>query len=226
MRKITKSGPPNKLTTYKLKRNLQDLAYRPTYGDIDKDVYDDTLISLLNEQGWVCGYCQQKITSIKTSSIEHHCEQTICNGTNGRTDKTLDYRNMLAVCPGKIGRENYCDTNKANFNKGNGLPINISPWNQSHVNRISYSSSGLIKSTNAIHNEEIDKILNLNNIKILKKRRADKFAYLLSISGNPSIKRNKDKLKRILERDLIFGSNKFSNSFPGMSEYMLKLFCS
>jgi uncharacterized protein (TIGR02646 family) len=226
MRKITKSRPPNKLTSYKLKRNPQDSTYRPTYSDIDKDVYDDTLISLLNEQGWICGYCQQKITSIKASSIEHQCEHTICNGSNGRLNKTLDYKNMLAVCPGRIGKEQFCDTNKANFTVASGLPISISPWNQSHINRIKYSSSGLIKSTNSNHNDEIDRILNLNNKKILKNRRASKFAILLSNSGDPSVKRNKDKLKRLLERDLIFGNNKFSNSFPGMSEYMLKLFCS
>ncbi len=226
MRKITKSSPPNELITYKLKRNPDDPQYRPTYEDIDKDVYDAILVSLLNEQGWVCGYCQQKITSINSSTIEHHCEQTICNGTNGRPDKRLDYRNMLAVCPGNVGKEQFCDTNKAKFTEGNGLPINVSPWDQSHINRISYSSSGLIKSTNKTHNKEIDEILNLNNRDILKKRRADKYSYFLSQSGNPSNRKNKEKLKRLLERDLIYGNNKFSNSFPGMSEYMLKLFCS
>ena len=107
MRKIDKKKSPNSLTTYKLKRNPDDALYKPTYKEMDQVVYVNTLTSLLNEQGWICGYCQQKISNIKNSTIEHHCEQTICNGENGRRDKTLDYKNMLAVCLGSIGNEQY-----------------------------------------------------------------------------------------------------------------------
>ena len=109
---IDKTQPPALLTTYKLQIGA-------SYDDIDKNVYDATLLALLNEQGWICGYCQQKITNSKNATIEHYCERAIFNGTGGKPDLTLDYTNMMAVCPGKGDGELHCDENKSNF-KGTG----------------------------------------------------------------------------------------------------------
>ncbi|WP_374173233.1 hypothetical protein [Flavobacterium tructae] len=214
MRKISKNTPPKLLTTYKKQIGA-------SYDDIDKNVYDATLLALLNEQGWVCGYCQQKIAVPQNATIEHYCEKSICNGTGGTADLTLDYTNMMAVCLGKTTNDTHCDEKKSKFRLATGLPIEISPWNTAHIKAISYTSTGTIKSSNTRHNTEIDKILNLN-ISYLKKNRKSKFVSLLKAAGNISVKKGKDRLKKILNDELVIGNNRYPSSFPGMCEYMMK----
>lgn len=214
MRKISKNSPPTLLTTYKKQIGA-------SYDDIDKNVYDATLLALLNEQGWVCGYCQQTISEAKNATIEHYCEKSICNGTGGTLDLTLVYTNMMAVCPGKAIKDTHCDEKKSKFSPATGLPISVSPWNAAHINAISYTNSGSIKSSIKKHNEEINNILNLN-ISYLKKNRKSKFVSLLKAAGDISVKKGKDKLKKLLSDELVIGNNRYPNSFPGMSEYMMK----
>lgn len=214
MRKIRKSSPPALLTTYKKQIGA-------SYDDIDKVVYDATLLGLLNEQGWVCGYCQQTISEAKNATIEHYCEKSICNGKGGRPDLRLEYTNMMAVCPGKAIDDTHCDEKKFLFKLGKGLPINISPWNQAHINAVSYTNSGTIKSSIKTHDNEINNILNLN-ISYLKRKRKSKFIGLLKAAGDISGKKGKDKLKKLLSDELVIGNHRYPNSFPGMCEYMMK----
>ena len=128
---------------------------------------------------------------------------------------------MMAVCPGYAISDTHCDEKKSKFNPATGLPIDISPWNDAHINAISYTSSGTIKSSIARHNDELDRILNLN-ISYLKKNRKSKFVSLLKAAGDISKKKGKDKLEKILNDELVIGNNRYPNSFPGMCEYMIK----
>lgn len=223
MRRIIKSRPPQTLLTYIGKRNPEDPAYRTTYDGLDSDEIDDLKTALLNEQGWVCGYCMQQINK-SNMSIEHHCEQTICNGKNGTVDKTLYYTNMLAVCAGKRTKEIHCDTKKSQFDITTGLPMNLSPWITAHSNTISYSTTGYIKSSNTVYENEINKFINLNT-PYLRDLRGSKFREVFKRSKSSTGIINLDKMKRILEKDLVKGDFKFSNNFPGLSEYMLAKYC-
>lgn len=224
MRKINKAQPPFSLITYCQSTSQEDPNYKPTYEDLDTQERKDLKKSLLNEQGWVCGYCMQRISE-DNMKIEHHCEQTICNGENETTDRTLDYTNMLAVCMGDAGRkELHCDSKKSQFDSSTGLPMKVSPWKSAHMNAISYSSNGLVKSEIPLHDGEIKNILSLNTPH-LKDLREKKFRKIYSASKNPRPAIIKAKMKRILEDDLQKAGNKFTNSFPGMSEYMLKKYC-
>jgi len=225
MRRINKQDPPDDFTNYKKTSNPDDSIYKPTFSEMDKEVKDNLRKSLLDEQGWVCGYCQQKFSNEYKCKIEHHCEQSICNGENDTQDRTLDYTNLLAVCYGNSGlKEKHCDSQKSDFSIANGLPIEVNPWIAAHMNSISYHSSGLIKSSRLKHNDEINVILNLNNRR-LKNLRAKKYVFFIKNSGDLNLRKGQDKLRRLLENDLAVGNRKFSNEFPGMSEYMLKKFC-
>ncbi|WP_298392234.1 hypothetical protein [Flavobacterium sp.] len=224
MRRIIKLAPPTSLLTYIGKRNPEDPAYLPTYDGLDTKEIDDLKTALLNEQGWVCGYCMQKINK-DNMSIEHHCEQTICNGENGTTDRTLDYTNMLAVCSGKRAKELHCDTKKSQFNEASGLPMRISPLIEAHMSTISYTTTGYVKSSNtAVYDNEINRFLNLNT-PYLRELRGRKFREIFKISKSSTGTTNFDKMRRILEKDLQIGNNKFSNNFPGLSEYLLNRYC-
>ncbi len=219
MRRITKSPQPNILQEYRRKIGA-------SYAVIDKVVYDAVLLSLLNEQGWVCGYCQQQIKNISRASIEHFCEQSICNGQNGTEDLRLSYSNMMAVCPGDAGLyQLHCDAKKATFANTPRLPIQVSPWNHAHMAAIKYTSTGIVDSSFERHAAEINEVLNLN-LKLLKEKRKDKYLAFFSVSKYKDRTKEKEKMRRLLQSDLQKNGNKFSNDFPGLSEWMIQKYCS
>jgi len=216
MKLIIKNQPPRSFETYCNQTGAN-------YNDIDPDVKDDLNEALLNEQGWLCGYCQQKIKDMDRMSIEHHCEQSICNGQNGTVDKRLDYKNMMAVCLGKTGRELHCDSSKATFKVGTGLPIQVSPWINAHIAGIKYSSVGTIKSFNPNHSRELDTILYLN-LEYLKNLRKNIWVLLFKAAQDKNGQVMKDKMRRLTERNVAKLGNKYPEAFPGLYEYMFKKF--
>jgi len=219
MRLIKKANEPSLLQNYRRQDNA-------TYEDLDKEVKEELRHSLIGEQLGVCAYCQMKLV---VTSIEHHCERSICNGTNNTQDRRLDYGNLFAVCPGKNGKptELYCDTKKADISKKatDLLPMNINPLNPAHISTIRYATSGTISSTNATYKKELNVILNLN-AGFLREMRREKWIKFFSKSRNRQKVVNFAKMKVLLEKDLAKKEGKFTNHFPGLAEYMLKKFCS
>lgn len=119
----------------------------------------ETKEQLLKEQNNLCAYCTRSI-NFKNMKLEHWCARSTCP-----TDRSLDYSNMLAACKGISGKEQHCDTSKAD------ILINLDPRNQNHIQQISYKmSTGKIQSSNSTHQHEIDQVLRLN-IDTLKKER-------------------------------------------------------
>lgn len=200
-------------------------ASNAAFDDMDTNVKEDLRDSLIAEQEGICAYCQQILKKDKIK-IEHHCERSICDGTNNTIDRRLDYSNLLAVCLGRGGVNNelHCDSKKATFNRNNGLPIVVLPSNLAHVRTIKYSSTGLISSSNETFNQEIQEILNLN-IEHIKAARKKKWLMIFSHSRNKSGQPNKEKMAKLIEADLAIRDCKFINPYPGLSEYMRIKFC-
>lgn len=218
MRWIKKNAPPYEFQAYVKVENA-------TYGDMDGEIKDGLRKALFDEQLGVCAYCQKKLNIAKTK-IEHHCEQSICNGKNNTQDRRLDYTNLLLVCPGKGGEDNdlHCDTSKAEDDKRKFLPMQINPIMRNHILTISYTTNGRIRSTNQLYNSELNEILNLN-IDYLKDMRKEKWRFIYGRSMNKNGSLNKSRMKKILDDDLAKKDNKFTNDFPSMSEYMKTKFC-
>lgn len=218
MRHIRKKNQPGSFQRYINASNA-------SFDDMDSDVKEDLRNSLVEEQQGVCAYCQQILRKNKIK-IEHHCERSICNGQNGIPDRRLDYANLLAVCLGQGGLENelHCDSKKATFHSGNGLPITVNPINISHIQTIKYSSTGGISSSNSLYNKEIDEILNLN-IPYIKAARKKKWLMIFRNSLSKSKEVNKDKMKKLLDADLATQAGSFISPFPGLNEFMKKKFC-
>ena len=63
---------------------------------------------------------------------------------------------MLICCPGHIGEDEHCDRKKGN------QEISFSPLDSAFINTLTYTSNGIIASSNPVYNEEINSILNLN----------------------------------------------------------------
>ncbi|MFK7983714.1 MAG: hypothetical protein AB8G86_27305 [Saprospiraceae bacterium] len=226
MRLIKKTNAPSSFQQYIVQPNA-------TFEDMDAHVKEDLRLSLFKEQYGVCAYCQRKLPTKNgvpipfKVKIEHHCEQSICNGKNGFSNLTLVYKNLFLVCLG-VGPNStdfHCDTHKATLSITKGLPMQFIPTKKSHIDTIKYSKGGNLTS-NDFFNTEINNILKLN-IDYLKERRRKSRAKILSLSKDSSTRGyNKTKMKRILEEILAKKNGCFINHFPGLYEYMLKKFCS
>jgi uncharacterized protein (TIGR02646 family) len=203
MRLINKNTPPASFQHYIKQKGA-------SYKEIDDNVKVDLKKSLLEEQDYLCAYCQQKI-NINNMKIEHHCEQSICNGTNGQPDRRLDYTNLFAVCAGKAGKVLHCDSMKATDEDRKHLPIDLLPTQKPHIATISYKGSGLLASSNNKFDLEIDAVLNLNT-PMLKELRKKRWNSIFKNSKNDKVKR-----LRLLKKEIDKKS-----SFTGMFEYMLK----
>ncbi len=77
------------------------------YDDMDTPTKNAIKDQLLAEQYYLCAYCMRRIDS-KSIRIEHYVAQNPQSG-NYNAALTIDYQNMLGVCPGE---ENYATTDK------------------------------------------------------------------------------------------------------------------
>ena len=115
--------------------------------------------ALLEEQGYICAYCMRRIPTRdkiegKLTSEDHRIEHIKCR--ENYKNLQLKYNNMLICCPGHIGEDEHCDRKKGN------QEISFSPLDSAFINTLTYTSNGIIASSNPVYNEEINSILNLN----------------------------------------------------------------
>jgi len=159
MIEIKKGREPGKLLRYR----QQDGA---SYEQMDKDVKEELLEKLLEEQGHICAYCMRRIpetrvlpNGVAPVTIEHWFPRK----PESREDigQGLNYRNMFAVCSGNRGCGNKegltCDAHRGNE------PIKVNPCNANTLRGITYTSSGRIQSSDPEIDEDINERLNLNS---------------------------------------------------------------
>lgn len=131
----------------------------------------ETLIAirkqLLDEQGYLCAYCMQRIT-LGTSSIEHFFAQNP-SSVEGEATQTINYRNMLGVCLGNEHKGNNKKNLTCDKHRGNTELI-IDPQNKHLVRQIKYKSDGTIYSDNSQINKDLNETLNLNYEGVLFKK--------------------------------------------------------
>lgn len=162
MIKIKKGREPNKLLRY---RQQNDASYE----QMDKEVKEELLEKLLEEQGHICAYCMRRIperralpVGVAPVTIEHWFPRK--PESKEDVGQGLNYRNMFAVCSGNRGCGNKkgmtCDAYRGN------KPIKVNPCDADTLHGITYTSSGRIQSSDPEIDEDINKRLNLNNERI------------------------------------------------------------
>lgn len=114
---------------------------------------------LLVEQKYLCAYCMCRIRNDKDLKIEHYRARN--------EENEMDYHNLLAVYNGNQklkgthnkgdSRRFTCDTKKGN------KPLHLNPQDRLDMETIYYDNSGVIYSRNTTYNEDLNKILNLND---------------------------------------------------------------
>lgn len=155
------------------------VAYSKTSGASYKDLYDNhndiwenTRLSLADEQGYICCYCGQRITGFQGTQIEHIWPK----GTPTYVKMQLDYENnLIATCDGgkKMRKSDtsipssdlHCDTSKSN------TPIPIHPLMLNCEEKFLYDENGYIFGVGSDAEVTIE-ILNLSSPILKNKRKA------------------------------------------------------
>ncbi len=125
---------------------------------------------LLNEQGFICCYCNQSIKHNDNTIIEHLKDKS------SNPTLTLEYSNLLASCNGgqkdPKPKESYCDAKK------NNKDLPLSPLDKLSELHFYFSINGKI-SFKCEKGEQTIKILNLDIAKLnrLRKSAIDGFVY-------------------------------------------------
>ncbi len=159
MRKIDKRAEPREWKDY---RKTPGARYQPFGYLVD---------ALLDEQGYICAYCERRIPHRDVQQEEDHRIEHLSSQKKGREvgdDSDLDYNNMVICCPGNISnnkKQYHCD--KAKGSK----ELTISPLNAAMMSTIRFTPTGKISSTDDQLNLELGKDgLNLNNQRLVKHR--------------------------------------------------------
>ena len=142
------------------------------YTELHSDVIDAIKQSLYYEQGGLCAYCMRRLhlNSIdrdrqldmqNNMQCEHYIPQHDQQG-NYNAALSIDFNNMLGVCPG--GKDYFahefknmiCDQHRKSE------PLTADPRNKASMAQIQYKIDGTIYSDNESINHDLNDVLNLN----------------------------------------------------------------
>ena len=152
MKHIVKINEPQSFTNWKS-------SGTKIYHDLRNPLKSDLKNALLLDQGYICCYCESKISS-DNSHIEHLDPQCNNNGND------LDFNNLLCSCQKQlaVGEPRHCGNSKENYI----IPIN--PLIPHCENKFQYTEDGQIKCTDLDSNVtiqtlnlDIDKLNDLRN---------------------------------------------------------------
>jgi uncharacterized protein (TIGR02646 family) len=131
--------------------------------------------SLLEEQKRICAYCMQRISEDRDeelnkykTEIEHYKSQ------DEFPELALDYKNMLAVCNGNQGNPEHllhCDKSKDTEKNKKHLPLSVNPLFLHSIEKIKYQKDGEIYSDDETINQDLNKLLNLNQQTLKQNRK-------------------------------------------------------
>lgn len=149
--------------------------------------------ALLQEQGFICAYCMQRLKDEGNSTkIEHWSPRT--------KENEKDYMNLLAVCygnEGKLPTEYHCDKLKGS------TPITISPLKAICEQLVKFDPGGNIYSEDANIETELKTILGLNRQNLVDERAKlldrVKEAIQKTAKTNPDAKIKKSDLTAMLQ---------------------------
>ena len=159
MRKIDKGPEPQEWKAYRTTPNVRYQSF-PFLVD-----------SLLEEQGYICAYCERRIPHRDAPGEEDHRIDHIITQLQSKQqgdNLDLDYQNMVICCPGNIANnKNYYHCDKAKGHKN----LTISPLSAAMMNTIGFTGTCKIMSTDKKLDDELNENgLNLNNDYLLRHR--------------------------------------------------------
>jgi uncharacterized protein (TIGR02646 family) len=155
VRQIGKNAEPASLTAHRQTPHCDYDNYGPK---------DDLRHALVTEQRGLCCYCMSRVHNGPTTmKIEHwRCQSR-------HPAEQLNYRNLLGACLGGDGQPphlQHCDTRKGDRD------LQWNPADATHhiETRVRYELDGSIHANDAVFNDQLHQVLNLN-LPLLKNNR-------------------------------------------------------
>jgi uncharacterized protein (TIGR02646 family) len=175
MRTIKKGKEPPKLETYRQKADA-------TFKNLPANVKERIQEQLVREQRGLCCYCQSRIRETWDGmKIEHWQSQS----PDKYPARQLDYSNMLGACSGgqKHGQkspkaQHHCDTSKGDLD----LCFSVCDPEHPIERKIKFSNQGVISSDDPDIDEAINRVLNLNLVKLIENRKRALTGFLEGLS--------------------------------------------
>lgn len=179
---IQKSAEPRALLQYRLQPGA-------SYDAIPTNVKDLIRNLLLEDQGYLCAYCMQRI-NVDTMKIEHWQPRSVF------PNRELDWKNLLAVCKGNEGypvTRQTCDTKKGD------QTLNYNPAEVGHrvESRLRYSTSGKIVSDESVWDDQLNTTLNLNEVRLIENRRKLLEGVAETLNNRPGLRTTTELLRLI-----------------------------
>ena len=134
MKYIVKNEEPPEFRDWKV---LANENWQPSYGIMPSDVKKAVKKALMEEQGFICCYCERRLTD-QDSHIEHFRPQSDLSGD------PLDFMNLLCSCQNQVkkGEPRHCGNLKEDWFDTELL---VSPLNPDCENRFAYAGDGTIR---------------------------------------------------------------------------------
>lgn len=160
MRRIDKGPEPQEWKAYRTTPNVRYQSF-PFLVD-----------ALLEEQGYICAYCERRIPHQDAPGGEDHRIDHLITQLQSKqqgNNLDLDYQNMVICCPGNIANNKdyyHCDKAKGHKN------LRISPLSDAMMHTIGFTGTCKVKSSDKQLDDELNENgLNLNNAFLLQHRR-------------------------------------------------------
>jgi len=166
-----KKSEPISLCKFRAELTKEDYLRKKIFDALQKEELQK---SLLEEQGYICCYCMQRIDE-NNLKIEHRLAQS------KHPFRKFDYKNLFAVCNGNEGtppKKQHCDTKKGYYErkqKKKNIEYNftVNPADKNCEQHIKYRSNGEINFDNldSAIREDLEEALNLNYLVLVNNRR-------------------------------------------------------
>ena len=134
MKRIVKDPEPADFSQWKANDRM---AHRPNWGRIPASIKQKVHESLMQEQGFLCCYCETSVTA-NDSHIEHFRPRRY-------RDRQLDYDNLLCSCQRELsqGEPRHCGNGKGSWFDEKRL---VSPLESACEDRFRFTANGDIFS--------------------------------------------------------------------------------
>ncbi len=133
MKYITKGQEPQELLDFKAAENEN---WKPRYGDLTSEAKTALKASLMQEQGWICCYCERRLED-NDSHIEHLRPRSKPQFAAAE----LEYSNLLCSCQERLKPKEprHCGTAKDDWYEET---LMVSPLDQTCEDRFQFTADG------------------------------------------------------------------------------------
>jgi uncharacterized protein (TIGR02646 family) len=148
MKHIEKGNEPIEFTHWKERVNdPENVGWRPSWDKFQNPEKSVVHHSLMNEQGYICCYCMQRIDRA-SSHFEHIKPRELSTQQNNEKEK-LDYTNILASCGRDDGKpenmQEHCGQLRGRKGNWYNPALFVSPLNPECENRFRFYDDGKIR---------------------------------------------------------------------------------